>query len=202
VTEGLDHRRQQQVVGTEVVTPAADAVGLVNDEQRRPGLAQGVEHVALAQLLRREEEELDVAGADAVQRGPALRDANRGVGRRGAVRDAHQAGHLVSLEGDQRADDDGWPLEQERGQLVDRRLARTGGQHRERVAAVEDGRDRFTLAGSQRVEAEAFTREGRDRSHVGGHGPWRTRRERLLHAGRGPVVRQGSWRAPLSLRRG
>ena len=73
VAEPLDDVAELEVVGAEVVAPRRQAVRLVDDEQRRLRLGDRVEHLGLAQLLGREEEELDVAVLEPVERLLAVR---------------------------------------------------------------------------------------------------------------------------------
>ncbi len=121
VTQRLDHGGKQQIVGAEIVPPPADAMSLVDDEQRRPGFGQRGDDVVLLQLLWREEEELGVAGTDLFERRPPRRDADRRVGRHRRTGSGHvdEVGDLVTLEGDERRHDDGRTIEEQSGQLVD-----------------------------------------------------------------------------------
>jgi hypothetical protein len=48
-----------QVVGAEVVAPLGDAVGFVDDEQRRARRRQLAEHVGVRELLGRQQQELE-----------------------------------------------------------------------------------------------------------------------------------------------
>ena len=59
---------EAQVVGPEVVPPLADAVRLVHDHERRLGRRQLAHHVVIGELLRREEEELQLVAAELRQR--------------------------------------------------------------------------------------------------------------------------------------
>ena len=62
-------------------------------------------------------------------------------------------------------------LEDQRRQLVDRRLARSGRQHGQRVPPRQHGIDRLGLAGPQVVEPERVTRDATDLREGGGHRP-------------------------------
>ncbi len=90
---------------------------LVDDEQRRLRLGHRVEHLGLGQLLRREEEELHLPGAQGVEGGGAVpvRQAAVRLHRRHVPAAAEQAGDLVALQRDERADDDGRAVEQQGG---------------------------------------------------------------------------------------
>src|SRR5436190_749879 len=67
--------------------------------------------------------------------------------------------HLVLLQRDQRRDDDGRAIDEQRGNLVDRRLAKAGGHDRERVMSLEHELDDLLLPVAQRFEAEALARQ-------------------------------------------
>ena len=66
--------------------------------------------------------------------------------------------YLVALQGDQRTDHDGRPLEQQRRHLVDRALARARRHDRERVAAGHDVLHGLELAGPELVPPEGLAR--------------------------------------------
>ena len=83
MAEGVDDVAEAAVVGAEVVAPLADAVRLVDDEQRRPGGHQRVERVLAGELLGSEEHELEVAVA---QRGERLGAGTRRPPRRRSAR--------------------------------------------------------------------------------------------------------------------
>ena len=154
---------EAQVVGPEVVAPLGDAVRLVDHQQRRPGDRQLVQHVGVGELLGGEEEELERLLGELGQRPRALGGGDMGVQLRGAAGDAlGEVLDLVALERDQRRDHDRRARGQQPGDLVDRRLARAGRHHDERVAAGEHGLDRLALARAQRVEAECLPRHALD----------------------------------------
>ena len=59
----------REVLRPEVVAPLADAVGLVDDEQRDPApRVSAAEHLVVGQLLRREQQELELPGGEVGQR--------------------------------------------------------------------------------------------------------------------------------------
>jgi hypothetical protein len=88
----------------------------------------------LAQLLGGEEDELDLVVADLVDDLLALLVGQRGVQDRGVLLDGL---HLVLLQRDERRDDDGGPVDEEAGELVDRRLARARRHDAQRVAPTD-----------------------------------------------------------------
>ena len=155
VPERLDRRAEPEVVGPEVVAPLGDAVRLVDDEEGRPGGGELVEHGRVGELLGGEEEELERVLRQLGERLLALALRHARVELRGAERARSRSPSTwsrwsaISGETTRVA-----PLRQQPGDLVDRRLARAGRQHRERVAPGEDALDRLALAGAQRLEAE------------------------------------------------
>ncbi len=70
VAELVHDLPQPQVVGAEVVPPRRHAVRLVHHEQRRLGRGELLDDLGLGQLLGGEEDELDRAGAQPVERPP------------------------------------------------------------------------------------------------------------------------------------
>ena len=158
VAERLDRGAQPQVLGTEVVAPLGDGVGLVDHHQRRARGHELVEHLLVGELLRGQEQELERVLGELGQRLGALgrRDARVELG--GAERAVAQMVDLVLLQGDERRDDERRAVGEQAGELVDRRLARAGREHRERVAPGEHGGGRLALAGAQGREAEHLAR--------------------------------------------
>jgi hypothetical protein len=122
------------------------------------GLRDRVEHLRLAELLGREEEELDVAGAQRLEGRLARLLRLAAVGLHGAAGAGvlEQARDLVALQGDERADHDGRAVEQQGRHLVDGALARAGGHDDERVAPGEDVLHGLELAGTELVPAEGL----------------------------------------------
>jgi hypothetical protein len=150
--EALDDLPQGQEVRPEVVTPRGDAVRLVDRDQpraQRPDLGQPVR---VAELLRRDEQELRPAvpqlcqGLALLIGGLGRADPHRAGLRVGAL---VEGGDLVLLQGQQRRDHHCRPRQQDRRDLVDRRLAGAGGQDDQSVAAPQDGTHRLELAGAQ-----------------------------------------------------
>ena len=76
VAELLDDAAEPQVVGSEVVAPRRDAVRLVDHEQRRAGLPDGVDDLGLGQLLGGEEDEADRSVTEPPRAPPAGRPAD------------------------------------------------------------------------------------------------------------------------------
>jgi hypothetical protein len=157
VPQPLDHGAQPQVLRPEVVPPLGDAVRLVDDEQRDTGGAQRVDDLVVGQLLGGEEHVLGRAVAQLVPRTAGLRGALGGVDHDGVGRvGTGEPLALVALQGDQRGDDHRRAVQEQGGDLVDRGLARSGGQHGQHVAAVRHGLHRLQLFGTQLRPAEGL----------------------------------------------
>lgn len=127
-------------------------MGLVDREEPRPGPLERVEDPVVGELLGGEEHELQLPCGEAAQDVRALVPARRGVEHRGReveVRARGEGGQLVVLEGDQRADDDGGPVEQQGRHLVDRRLPAARRHHHDCVAALQQRGHRHQLVRSQ-----------------------------------------------------
>jgi hypothetical protein len=117
---------------------------------------------------------------EALERLPALGYGPGRVQRRGlaGVRLLDRL-DLVALEGDERRDDDRRPVDEQRGDLVDGRLARARRHDNERVAAADDRLGRLELRRAQ-LETERLARLGlnqrlpaRNRHTGDGNGhPW------------------------------
>ena len=117
--EPLGDRAEHEIVGTEVVSPLAHAVRLVDDEEADLAREQPLEEVAILEALRREIEDLALAIFHAL-----LRVARLGGGEMRVHRERIDAvrGELVLLvlhERDERADDDRQPGKHQRGKLID-----------------------------------------------------------------------------------
>jgi hypothetical protein len=139
-------------------------VGLVDDEQRGLGLRHRREHLRLRQLLGREEDELDVTGRERLERrlaGP-LALAAVGLHRTTGPGVLEQAGDLVALQGDERADDDRRAVDQQGRHLVHGALARARRHDDERVPPRHHVLHGLELAGAELVPAEGLARRARE----------------------------------------
>src|SRR5215468_3705494 len=72
MAELVDHVTEREVVGSEVVPPGGDAMRLVDRDQAGPQRLDGGDALARSELLRRDEQQPGVAGADRVECGGAL----------------------------------------------------------------------------------------------------------------------------------
>jgi hypothetical protein len=123
-------------------------VRLVDRDQGRTQRLHLGQPLRRGQLLRRDEQEPGLAGADRLQRGPLLA---RRLGRADPDRAEPllgQAGPLVVLEREQRRDHQRGAGQQGRRDLVDRRLASTGGEDDQGVAPLQDGAHGVELTGA------------------------------------------------------
>ncbi len=156
------------VVGTEVVPPVGDAVGLVDDHQSGAGRQFGQDAVAelgVVEAFGTDEEHVDLAGGHGgVGALPLL-----GVGAVdgvGADSGAFGRGDLVAHQGQQRGDDHGGPgslgAAQRGGHEVDRGLAPAGALHHQH-APVLGGQGAH---GAPLVLAQSRVRSG-ERAQVG-----------------------------------
>ena len=101
--ELLDERAEPQVVRPEVVAPLADAVRLVDHEQRRRRLLQLRERLRPRELLGRQEQVLELAVLSASQRLARPLAEGRVQFSRGRRASCSGAPDLVALQGDERA---------------------------------------------------------------------------------------------------
>ena len=133
--EALRQLAQLQVVGSEVVAPLRQAVGLIDGEQGQGQPGQQPQAIAAEQPLRGDVKQLERALRQGGPGGGGLLGRERGVqGSRGHAL-LPQALHLVVHQGDQGGDHHGEPLQAEGRHLPAERLAATGGhQHQGRTA--------------------------------------------------------------------
>ena len=156
--EGVDGERWKVVAKSsqppklrpELVSPLADAVGLVNrhepDTPRVESCAKCVSALA-DQPLRGDVEQAAPSGVEiGVDRAPLIR-RQRAVERRGRHTARHQTVHLVLHQRDERRDDQPETAVRphQRRHLEAQRLAAAGGQHDDAVAPAEVRRDRGAL---------------------------------------------------------
>ena len=166
-----------QVLRSEVVTPLADQMGLVNDEQAHPAGAvdQALMRLGVVQLLGAQQQKVEPALIHRGERGAAIvamltRVEHRRAGSRMIGPPAPgQAPQLVALQRDQRGDHHRQSAERQAGDLVDRALPAAGWHDRECVAAGHQRNQRASLRFPQ-VNAEDRRRDPIDvgqRSRVG-----------------------------------
>ena len=104
---------------------------LVDREQRDLRLAELREEALVVEALRRDVEQLQAAGAQAVRDGADLGLVEAGVEPCGVDALACEQVDLVLHQRDQRRDDDGYAVEEERWELVAEALACACWEHGE-----------------------------------------------------------------------
>ena len=156
------------VVGAEVMSPGADAVGFVDGDER--GLAAG-EHLGEAgdaEALGRDEEEVEGA-VEVVAAGLAgVVSRKAGVDAADAEAVGGELGGLVVHERDERRDDQRGAPASDGGKLVAEGLAGAGGHDQENVAAVGGGAADGFLVGAEGGEAEGVLEQGGEVGHCSG----------------------------------
>ena len=144
---------QPSVRRPEVVSPLADAVGLVDDEERDGAPMHELAQVPV-QGLGREVHELVPTRPQRREPGLALPPPQRRVDLGRPESEVRERVDLILHEADQRRDDEHGPVEDPRRQLVGERLARTRRHDRGAVPTPEDGVDDLALPRAEALEAE------------------------------------------------
>ena len=150
--KSLEQRQQQPVIGPEIMAPFADAMRLVDRDQRQRDARDQAAEALARRTLRRDVEEVEIAGAQALDRLGAV-VVGRGQGR-GADPERLGGADLVVHQRDQRRDDERGSFPRQRRHLVAERLARPGRHHRQRVLARHDAVDHLLLDPAEGGEAE------------------------------------------------
>ncbi len=147
--------RKREVVGAEIMAPLRDAMGLIDHEQADAQLGDCLRERRRAEALGRDVQQTYLATADPSERLRVIGVAALGVDHGDlAGRHALQRRHLILHQRDQRRDDDGQVIAQQRRQLIADRLARARRHHDQRVAVGERSRNRLGLAGPKVIKAE------------------------------------------------
>jgi hypothetical protein len=159
--EEVERARQQPVFRAEVVPPVGDAVGLVDDHQRRRAAERrhDVAREGVArQLLRRGEEDVDLSRPQPCHERVAVRRVVEALDRQP---EAQRSPLLVAHQRQQRTDDErrsgAAGPQQRRGHEVDDALAPARALHHQHARLLlHQGADRLELAGAEaRVRAYA-----------------------------------------------
>ena len=174
VRPALVQLRQREVVGPEVVAPLRDAVRLVDGEQRDLPAAEQRERGRHPQPLRRQVEQVDLAGEERRLGRPALVRGLRGVEEPGADAERAQGVDLVLHQRDQRRDDHTDAVADQRGDLVAQRLAAAGRHQHERVTAAADVLDDLRLVAPEGVVTEDAVQDVGGRARGRGPSPGRS----------------------------
>ena len=158
---------EAQVVGPEVVAPLAQAVRLVDREERDLAPVDGGAEASVAEALGRDEHEPAEPSASAASTDSASPGGSEALSTCAApCPAARQRIALIAHERDERRDHDRQPVEGQARELVAERLARARRHHDERVASVERGLDGLLLPGPERLVPEQAV-QMRGRVHPG-----------------------------------
>ncbi len=148
--ERLDDCAQAKVLRAEVVSPLADAVGLVDDKERRLARLHAGKCLLVRKLFRRQEEELGCTLRELVECFLTLgRKQSRVEQRRAARIHFGDRLNLVLLQGNQRRHHDGDARDDGASDLIDSGLPRARRHDRECVVAGKHGGDGLFLARPQ-----------------------------------------------------
>ena len=143
--EDLGEAAEHAVLGAEIVSPLADAVGLVDGHQRQRQLRQPLQHRGLHQPLGRQVEQVQRARFDAAPDVTAQLGLDVGVEPLGCHARLLQGRHLVGHQRDQRRDDQAEATPQDSGDLIAEALAAAGRQDGERAASGQHLADHSRL---------------------------------------------------------
>jgi hypothetical protein len=136
------------------VPPLRHAVRLVDREQRDLRAVQQRERRLGAQPLRREVEQVKLAGPELLLDHVLGPRVQRGVEEVGADPELPQRFHLVLHQRDQRGDDHAGARSDQRGDLVAERLAPACRHQHERIPAAGDVVDDLLLRAAEALETE------------------------------------------------
>ena len=153
---------EPRVVGPEIVPPLADTVSLVDGEPRDVQLGNRVAEGLASKALGSHEQEVQLATNRAGQPLFTFTGAQRGIHEACSHAARHEPVDLILHQRDQRAHDQCQPVEHDRGQLVDQRLARPGGHRQQHVPAVEHGLDRLGLPATEALDPELLSQNATD----------------------------------------
>ena len=157
-------RERVEIRRSEIVSPLADAVGFIDDDEidRITGRAT-VRRSRARQLLRRREHEFDGPPPDLARVRVECRAAGMALLTCTASKPSSgQFVELVAHQRDQRRDDHRHARHQHRGHLVAQRLAGAGGHDGERVLLGQHRVDHRLLPGTQLGHAEHVAHDLRD----------------------------------------
>ena len=150
----LVQRGQFEVIGPEVVPPLGHAVRLVDREQRDPAAIEQPHRRFGPQPLRRQVEQVQLAGQERRLDPPPLARLLGRVEEPGPHALRGQRVHLVLHQRDERGDDHAGAVPDERRDLVAQRLAAAGRHEHERVPAAGNVVDDLPLPAPERLVPE------------------------------------------------
>ena len=162
--------RELEVVRAEIVAPLGDAMRFVDggelDGQALEPLTEGF----VGEALGGDVEQLEGAGVEARVNFGKLTGIERGVEAGGGNALGGEGVHLVAHQRDERGNDEGEAVEQERGKLIAERFPAAGGENGEGGAAVQQGADDGFLALAEGIMAETGAEGGKHGKRIGAAG--------------------------------
>ena len=145
-----------QVAGAEVLSPLADAMGLVHRHHTDGPFLRKPLEAGHFQPLRCHIDDLVPALPGAVQHQGLLVVGEAVVQKRRRHTGLHQCPHLILHQADQRRHHDGDARQKQRRHLIADGFARTGGHHRQYILPGKQAADDLLLPGAEAVVAKNF----------------------------------------------
>ena len=154
--QGLHELFDAEVAGAEVLSPLADAVGLVHRHHTDFPLLRKPLEARHLQPLRGHIDDLIPALPRTAEHQGLLVIGQAVVQERRRHAGLYQRPHLIFHQADQRRHHDGDARQQQRRHLIADGLARTGGHHGQNVLPGQQPGDDLLLSGAEAVIAEYF----------------------------------------------
>ena len=161
VGKALGDRRQADIFRAEIVPPLRHAMRLVDRKQRDLGPAEQGEAARRQQPLRRDIEQVEIAGDQPPLDLGGFLERQRRIQHRRLDAGLEQARDLVAHQRDQRRDHDAAAFAQQRRQLIAQRLAAAGRHQHQAIAAVGDMPDDLLLRAAKGRQAEHGIQHGK-----------------------------------------
>ncbi len=149
-----EERADLEVLRAEVVAPLADAVRLVDRDQRAGERGERLPEPGRDQPLGRHVDEPDRAARDLPEPAAQLARLERGGQEGGGHAARRQRLHLIVHERDERRDDERRAGEEAGGELVRQALPAAGGGDQQEAPALQERLDRLALARAERRVAQ------------------------------------------------
>ena len=147
---------QPAILGTKIVPPGGNAMGLVDRQQRHAPLGEQRQSPTLREPLGRDIEQLDTTRSDTRAGLHVIRVIlGRMQGRSGEARLRERA-QLIAHQRDERRDDDDEPELHRRRKLIEQRLPRARRHDGQHVAPREHRLDDLGLPGKKLCKAESL----------------------------------------------
>ena len=152
IRETVEQRAEQAVVGPEIVAPFGNAMRFIDREQRERRAGQQFAEMRLAGAFGGDIEQIELAGAEALDGRLAV---HVDAGQRGGGDPVGIGGaQLIMHQRDERRDDDASARQQDGRELIGERLARAGGHDRQRRLPGKDPAHDLILHAAKGAETE------------------------------------------------